>query len=393
MTVTTRSGGDSAIGQPDCPWNETQQDALGDSHNRGDPVSSLDENVNCGGTLYHVGGVLRCRSVGPLRSLVRGNCDDRGTHPGSVPLRPTLRAYSAPLFLHSATFPPKSSTQTARGKPPAANSNTNGGVTSTRSHSCTPGERRGAGETNAPCRHRRGGYLHRFKGFEQEKVSCPPVATFRVIGGLGEFPRRRGNTAPAGTSRKHDGDTAPFTGGRAVQPSQQKLAASPVTTGRGGRGDSACALSQESPGSLSVELSHVFSAHEGQPSTYPLELFAEGSIVAPESPPDGGVAATPAWCSRTTGRPNGAKRMKAWGESDVRRGLPQNKEEMSKNKMKNKGGLTAGSKNASSRENRRLAHANATSSPYKKRSSAFLPYSLERPVSPERTRAFFYTSN
>lgn len=307
-------------------------------------------------------------------------------------LRPTLRAYSAPLFLHSALFPPKNSTRTAPGKPQAADSNTSGGSKSTRNNFYMTGEGRRAGETNAPCRHRQGGYLHRYKGFEQEKVSCPPVATFRVIGGLGEFPKRRGNTAPAGKTGKHEGAGAPLADGRVVQQPLEQPAASPVRPGRGGRVDSTCSLSGETPSSLAVELSHEASTEEEWPSAYPLELFAEGSNVAPESPPGGGVSATRAWFSRSNGRPNGAKRLKAWGEGAVaQRGLPQSAAERSKTKMR--GGLTAGSRTSSCRANRRFGSANANSSPYNKRSSAFLPYSLERPVSPERTPAFFYTSN
>lgn len=355
--------------------------------------------------LYHAGAVLRCRSAGAMRSLVRGGCDGRGTRLSSSPSKPTLRAYSTPLFLHSALFPPRSSAQAARGRPHQAadsSNNTSGGRKSCpRNHSYTSGEgRRGSGETREPSfRHRRGEYLHRYKGFEQEKVSCPPVATFRVIGGLGEFPRRRGSTAPAGKTKKHEGNAAPLAECRVVQQPQEPPAASSVRPGRRGHVGSACALfSQEiPPGSLAVEpLSHECSTEGGlgRPSVYPLELFADGSNVAPESPPTGGgVAATPAWCSRSKGRPNGAKRIRAWGEGAVQQGLPHNRADIT-NKNRMRGGLTAGSKTGNSRANRNFGAANASSySPHKKHPSAFLPYSLERPVSPERMHAFFYTSN
>eukprot|EP00752_Nemacystus_decipiens_P006673 g6000.t1 len=387
-TTTAPNGGVPVLGQSDGLWNEKQKGGAG--HGGGDPVPKLDENGNRGGTLYHAGAVLRCRSAGALRSLVEGSSDGRGTHSGSVPLRPTLRAYSTPIFLHSALFPPKSSSQAARGRSRAADSNTSGGrQKDTRGHYHTQGTGRSAEEAHAPCRHRRGGYLHRYKGFEQEKVSCPPVDTFRIIGGLGEFPRRRGSTAPAGRIRKHDRNSAPLAVARVVRQPRDP-AASSLGPGRGGRIDGACEFSQETPGSLAVELSYQSSTEEGRSSAHPLELFAEGSKLAPESPPIGGIAGTPVWCSKTKGRPNGAKRIKAWREGAVQPGSRQNGTRTRKDKMR--GGPAAGSK-TSSRADRSFGAAKASSSLHKKRPSAFLPYSLERPVSPERTRAFFYTSN
>ena len=295
--------------------------------------------------------------------------------------------------MHSALFPPKSSAQAARGGPcEATRSNTGGGRKSAQDHSRTSGEgRSAAGETKAPCRHRQGGYLHRYKGFEQEKVSCPPVVTFRAIGGLGEFPRRRGSTAPAGKTRNHEGNADPLADGRVVRQSQEP-AASSVRPERRGRVGSACAFSQETAGSLAVELSYESCTEEGRRSACPMDLFAEGSSVAPESPPSGeGVAATPAWCSRSKGRPIGAKRIKAWGEGAVHRGPPHSRAQTKKDRMR--GGRPAGSK-TSSRASQSFGTANAGSSRHTtKRPSAFLPYSLERPVSPERAQAFFYTSN
>lgn len=390
--MTTPSRGDPAVGQRDCPWIQSQQCACGDS--QGDHLPTLGGRVKCGGTLYHAGGVLRCRSADTLRSLVRGNCDGRGTHPGNKSSRPTLRAYSAPLFLHSALFPPKSSTQTARGEPQAAASSiTSDGRTSTQDRLHAPSEGQRSGETKAPGRHRQGGYLHRYQGFEREKVSCPPVTTFRAMGGLGEFPRERGKTAPAEQRSRHEGIiAAPLTDSRGAQ-QPQEAGVSSARPGRGGRADSsACTLSEETRGSLAVGLSQGTGMEEGQSSAYPLELFAEGSNVAPGSPPPGrGVAAAPAWCSRSKGRPNGAKRLKAWREGAVQRGPPQNRAETIGTKMNR--GLTAGSETSRRATNRRCGAVKAKPSPYTERSSAFLPYSLERPVSPERARAFFYTSN
>lgn len=248
-----------------------------------------------------------------------------------------------------------------------------------------------AEEMDAPCQHGRGGYLHRYKGFEQEKVSCPPVVTFRVLGGLGESRRRRrANTAPARQSRENNQSASrPADGG------DPRASYRPRTANHT---DSTYGLSEETPGSLTVEFSHDTSIEkETGSSTYPLDLFAEGSRVEPVfSPPDEGVRARPAWRPGSNTRPRGAKRQASWGGSGAaqQRKPPLNKTVSRKAKM-NQDGVTVGSRSNCSRATGRFGAASPRSSPYncKMSSSAFLPYSLERPVSTERTQAFFYTSN
>ncbi|CAM9172764.1 unnamed protein product, partial [Ectocarpus sp. 13 AM-2016] len=89
--------------------SDMQQDSssAGNSHGRrtySQPdalSSSTTTTINCGGTLQHVGGILRCRSASadPLSWASGGYCDEGGDtrHPSMESIsRPTLRAYSTP---------------------------------------------------------------------------------------------------------------------------------------------------------------------------------------------------------------------------------------------------------------------------------------------------------
>lgn len=353
------------------------------------------------GTLYHAGSILRRRSPdnNDPRDLGEDGYTRGTTHVvGIEAARPTLRAYSTPHFLHSALFPPKYRALRVEKPQVEVSNNTTGGITSMRErvHSRNGGRRkhetsREPEEMDKPCQHGRGGYLHRYKGFEQEQISCPPVVTFRVLGGLGESRRRRANSAPAGKARRNNEKN--------VSPSPAKggdLRASirPVTACHT---DSGYGLFEETPGSLTVEFSHESSTEkETGSSAYPLNLFAEGSRVEPVSaPPDEGVTATPAWFPGSKIRPRGVKRQASWAGSGAaqQRKPPLNKTASRKVKVQ-RHGAAVGSRSASSRAARRFGSA-ARSSAYscEMRSSAFLPYSLERPVSTERTQAFFFTSN
>lgn len=363
--------------------------------------SSTTTTINCGGTLQHVGGILRCRSASadPLSLASGGDCDEGGgtRHPSMESIsRPTLRAYSAPHFLHAALFPPKSCAPAAGRRVPATGSNTSAGGSK---RSCARG-RAGGGEwadrealdvatVKAPCQHHlRGGYLHRYMGFEQEKVLCPPVDTFRALGGLGEFPRRRrrSSTAPAVGQPRGRLRMAPPThvdAGGGFEPENAE-------PGRRGLLDSDCPLGVEDP-------SDQTSVEEERGSPYPLELFAEGSSVGPVSSSGGGgggdgAAAAAARCSESSRRPRGAKRQKSWATGA---------HEKSRSSRKTKTcalppGRNAGDSSAGAGTRRCGSAGGTSSSAYcsssSKRPSVFLPYSLQRPVTQER-KAFFYTSN
>lgn len=453
----------------------------GDDHSRLDASRRSSGSIKCvGGSLHHAGGILRCRSAGAIsRSLGEGFCDDGGNkNPSIESMRPTLRAYSAPHFLYSALFPPKHRGRGPGSKETAASSNihpTSAGPTCSWERALSSdGRRRGnqgeslseAGEVAEACccqRHRRGGYLHRYMGFEQETVSCPPVAELRVIGGLGEFPRRRGKSRDAGGVRGQARSENSNNGNKGAaactafareharggaetyrQESAEQVESVRSERGKAGAESSivACRLPGETPpNSLLVEHpSWQTSAEEGEQQhpeqeerdartvrapSYPLELFAEGSRVAPpRSPPrplaeDEMVAVTtPAWWrsgrsgrsgsgnsanNTSFNRPKGAKRQKAWGVSAQRKksastpsaAAPGRKTTMTTaaTDARNHFGRNR-TKEGGARKFRAAADARPSpQSTVKHCSSAFLPYSLERPVSPERSRAFFYTSN
>lgn len=394
-----RSATDPASRQSDCPMNKATSDAPPGSRGCFSTIGTGDfSGVTRGGTLYHAGSILRCRSAGnnDLRGLARGDFDGGGTHVGIEAARPTLRAYSAPHFLHSALFPPKNSALPVGGKLPVKASNTKGSSTNKRerAHSRDGGQREleaslEVEEMNTLCQHGRGGYLHRYKGFEQEKVSCPPVVTFRVLGGLGEC-RRRANTVPVGKTCQNNKINA-------SRPTEGGDPRASVRSGTACHADSAYGLSEETPGSLTAGLLHETSRKkEAASPVYPWDLFAEGSRVEPVSPPlDEEERSTPAWCSTSKNRPRGAKIQASWGGPSVarKRKPPLNRATPRKVKMQQDGvsvGSTSNNKAAG-----RFGAATARSSPCdgKMNSSAFLPYSLERPVSTERAQAFFYTSN
>lgn len=397
---------DPALRESDCPLSGVPLDAPA-AGSRGGCFSTVytgsSGGVKRGGALYHAGSILRCRSAGNngLRGPARGGFDARDIHIGIEASRPTLRAYSAPHFLHSALFPPKHIGRRIGGKSPVEASDTKGaGSTRTRERVHSRGGAWRKHETpleteqmNAPCQHGRGGYLHRYQGFEQEKVSCPPVVTFRVLGGLGESRRRRrANTAPT----REDGQNNNQSASLRADGGDPRASFRPGTASQT---DSTYGLSEETPGSLTVEVSHEASTEkEVGSSAYPLDLFAEGSRVETVAPTTGErVRVTPAWCPGSKNRPRGAKRQASWGGS----GATQQRKPALINKMAprrpkmNQDGVPVGGRNNSSRVARRFGTATARSSPYncKMNSSAFLPYSLERPVSTERSQAFFYTSN
>lgn len=363
--------------------------------------SSTITTTNCGGTLQHVGGILRCRSANadPLTWASGGDCDEGGDtrHPSMEPIsRPTLRAYSAPHFLHAALFPPKSCAPATGRRAPVAGSN----MSASGSERSSVRGRAGGGEwtdqealeaatVKAPCQHHpQGGYLHRYMGFEQEKVFCPPVDTFRALGGLGEFPRRRRrrcSTAPAVGQPQGRLRMVPPThvdGGGGFEPEITE-------PGRRGLLDRDCPLAIEDP-------SDQTNVEEARASPYPLELFAEGSSVAPVSSSDGvgggdGAAAAAARCGESSRRPRGAKRQKSWatGAHEKSRSSRTTKT-CALHPGRKTGDISAGA------GARRCGSAcGSSSSPYScssKRPSVFLPYSLQRPVTQER-KAFFYTSN
>lgn len=390
-TKIERPAADPAAGKSDVPSNETPLDSVG--HSRGGQLSTVDEvRVNSGATLYHAGSVLRCRSAGALRRLASGHdSDGRDARPSMEPFRPTLRAYSAPHILHSALYPPQDRGRKRRGKIPVETSNPSGDSRSTRDPSLARGsagrrtqELSDGEEAGAPCKHRQGGYLHKHQGFEQEEVSCPPVVTFRVLGGLGELPRRRKcDTAPG---RKKTANR--------VRDAQliQEPAASYSRAGRRDRLGGSFGLAEEAHNSPVVELSQTVGAEGGKAPAHAMEPLDEGSNVPIDSPPGGLTAEIPAWCStRRKSRPRGDKKLKA-REAGTMPGESPRSKTVTKSRTKAKHVLATRSK-SSTRAALRLDGKSSTVPAHNMRSTAYLPYSLERPVSRERTQAFLYTSN
>lgn len=335
----------------------------------------LDNNSATGAArisaLHHVGGVLRCRSVG-ASSRGFAHRDGGETTPLAETTRPTLRAYSAPLFLHSTIFPPKNRVQTGRGMSTVETTderpNCDGRyVTFTRQKEAQGQVERTAAvpateTTVAPSQHRLGGYLHKFMGFEQERVSSPPVESFRVVGGLGDFPRKEATLA----RRRARTDRS-----ASARSESRAATAQPPGGRRNNSGDSLRLHERKRSildGGVGPRASHEQAYHLG--------LFADGSTMAPISPP-GDRHTFPVWCSRSKRRPGGAKEQKVWGACGWE-------------VVPGSGVHEAGGKTRSGGSSRGLVSGPASGADY---SSAFLPYALERPVSPERAQAFSYTCN
>lgn len=352
--------------------------------------------------LRHAGGILRCRSatVSNLRwshSAKGGktnDANDKATISPAARGRPTLRAYSAPLFLHSASFPPKRRpSQKGDGVVgrKAATANKSRNNEGWREESAS----RSGADGAAPCQHRPRGYLHRFMGFEQEKISSPPVTTLTVLGGLREreFPRAAGDTATDGIASQAGQGSRSETGGaargagrdetskrtrRAFSKRAEDLSAGAHTnTDRRFSSRGGARRSVATPGPTPGE---VVALHA---NAFALGLFADGSRLAPVSPPEARQQVPPVWCRGNKGRPRGAKRQRAWGTAGPTP-LPSRKT----------GAGTPGGRIGSRGDGVRVVGREGT----ERRetgsnccSVAFLPYSLERPVSPERTGAFSHT--
>ena len=100
--------GDSRLDTADRHWGDSKLDSAGGRY----------QGAN---VLRHAGGILRCRSVyassrTPGRSSsssVTGIADTAAV--AAAPAKPMLRAYSAPQFLHSTSFPPMSPTHSTCG--------------------------------------------------------------------------------------------------------------------------------------------------------------------------------------------------------------------------------------------------------------------------------------
>ena len=446
-TGTSGNGGDSRIDTAGGHWVDSKLDTAGSG---------------CQGAnvLRHAGGILRCRSVyASSRTPVGSSSSVANIIDTAVsePVKPKLRAYSAPQFLHSTSFLPTSPTHsTCRKMPTMGMDNSRSrryqtlttgaddghrknqtsvtaadhGRTSRRYQ--TPATRGGYGRTSrryqtpsasggscgcraqtshgdthrqvinntsavavataavagagagagaeaaesgaewAPCRHRRAGYLHRYMGFVQERVSSPPLESFRALGGLGEYPRKESSAAAVRrTSIDQDGAaSANSTTEEAVTSDPRGRRCSLGTSAErsyGGRFSTAAAMG--GPSSTAV------SSKEARP----LELFTDGIRLAPNSKPNA-AQIIPAWCSRSKKRPKGAKRQKSWEAGGRRSCHPK---DAPKNNPPGSSSLKACK--AKTRRNRRAG------SPYLV--GVLLPYDLERPVSPERTEAFRYTCN
>jgi len=390
-TEIKRPAVDPLGGENDALSNEMPLDSGHSLGGQCATVATVDgDRINRGGTLHHAGSVLRCRSAGALRKLARGHdSDGRNSRPSTEPFRPTLRAYSAPHVLHSALYPPKDRARTARRSPPVETGTPSGDSRRSRDPPLARGRagRRtqelfseGA-ERGAPCKHRQGGYLHRYKGFGQEEVSCPPVVIFRVLGGLGELPRRRNyGTGPGGKNRANRARDARLT---------QEPAAPSIGAGRRDRLDRSYRLAEGGRSSPEMGLSQAVGTEAGEASALG---FPEGTNVPTNSPPGELAAEKPAWCSaRRSSRPMGVETLKAWGAGIPGGDSPPSKT-VAKGRTKAKNVLATRRK-SSTRTAPRPRGTSSSFSTHNTCSTAYLPYSLERPVSRERTQAFLYTSN
>lgn len=286
----------------------------------------------------------------------------------------TLKPYSAPLYLHSTLFPPKNHDQ-----PAGKESQVNGGANYRKGRGNE--WRKSLGTTvvpaivateAAPHRHRQSGYLHRYMGFQQEEVSHPPVTSFRVLGGLGEGLRKPSKAPAVRPNPEHGKPAARVNPGRSEGPAAPRPGIVVVPSG-----STASWCRSEGTRSVTCGTSDASTVHE---DACPLGLFADGSKVAPIFPPNVGVQ-VPVWCGRNKERPRGAKRSSSWG-ADGWGMLNANENTADRSAIFTKGTTRkSGARGIRSDEDRSST------------CSAFLPYYLERPVSPERAQSFFFTCN
>eukprot|EP00904_Undaria_pinnatifida_P003438 jgi/Undpi1/13095/HiC_scaffold_8.g02757.m1 len=527
--VTTRLSAEEC--RRKCPVSGAPNPCGSGSGKKGDSSRGNTASGNYRGdnVLRHVGGIVRCRSVYASSRIpppARGSCiGDLETAAADVnntdivPVRSTLRAYSAPQFLHSAAFPPTSRTHAAcgsmratasgdddtftkfqtpssskaggapvtaadgdgdlrryqalaasnrsigHGKAPATVGDNDGrgsyqtSASNDRSHGCraqhtahggrrhedktrgghthgektheggrkhrgkTPGDHRnhekermsavtgavgaagGAVGAVVSGRHRPAGYLHRYMGFVQEKISSPHLESFRVAGGLGDF-RQKERAAVVGRALNGHGGAANVTpateeefatsepaGRRRCSPGSSERSfegtRSPSLAGGG------CSLGTSERRGTSRRFYEGRQAAAGGPSrttavavkeaVYPLKFSADAGSLAPISPPNA-TQTIPAWCSRSKKRPNGGTKQKNVRGADGWKG--------SRHPTKDAPNKLTGSSislAACKAKKPRIIRKRRAGSPY--RLGILLPYDLERPVSPERGEAFRFTCN
>lgn len=341
-------------------------------------LSTADGGRRGADLLLHAGGILRCRSAGLGRAAKEKSGGDED---GAVtaPLTPNLRAYSAPLFLHTALHPPCIQVRVATRKIPESRANGRRTGRARPNHICSGSERKRE-EALGHRQYRQEGYLHRYMGFEQCKVWFPPVQTFRITGGLGEFPPKEATAS--GDGKIASGRTASVRGDPAKvkepvdkprrKASSENLARLSAAEGR----HTSSAVVEDNPPDGGTVIQ--------EDSSSLLGLFAEGSVIAATAKhrqnglPDGGRGLSSRSSGGSKGRPRGAKRQKAWGLGG--RNIPLKK--LGRSYTKRCPSLPKGDRGSGGRKER------LQSSP---RLESFLPYTLDRPVS--TLGAFAFTCN
>lgn len=350
----------------------------------------------CGGATatQHHGGLVRGRAAAgsgvrrPATSAGGGADAHRGNGDAGVRGTRTSRIYSSPLFLHTAVFPPKglSMCTVQKAKALAAvqgSERTRLGIDRILDLGREDEWKAGAFQTattaangGAPGRHRQRGYLHRYMGFERERVSSPAVKSFRTSGGLG------------GSSRR----SIDLSGGSNYSNGHQVKAA---RTEMGKRLPGTYRASERCADDLSPNIDRAPRTRgKRRNQVVPINddgcvvgLFAKGSALAPTSPPNAERRGPPVWYSGSKKRPHGAKLQKAW-EVDAP-GRLASRETRTEDAIYHRR-HTLESSGIKCIRLRRARGCKISSEPD---AIAFLPYSLARPVSPVKTQAFLYTCN
>lgn len=344
--------------------------------------------------LHHAGGVIRCRSTRQLRPS-RSTAEERK---GSESLSaPNLLAYSTPLLLHSPLFPPKRRTQGRKKSTPAG---TTVAAAECAGHevfaTAIPSGRAENGDKvwawtastppeSAPFRHRQDGYLHKYMGFEQERLTSLPVEAFRIRGGLKDSSASCTNSGRTDRSAAMAATTQQLQNYVNIRRDQSRERVMTASTTTGSHANASRPVASRSHRVRLEEASNPHHQHPLHVNPFPFELFAEGSNFSPASPPEGvrrnsPDASFPGTSSGSKKRPGTAKHQKAWGAVEQSSRQPKHKSDS------NRSSVAENTPKTTSRKSRLATMRYAYP-------CAFVPYTLERPVSPARTPVFSYTCN